>query len=183
MIISLSEYKNEFTPFLNRVFVTGEPAGLNGVGKCGRGPTISKEFTSEAALEAEKTLIASYIDSWVRGQLYLFACHYGFKPLEGCECSLIPTESQRYPLRAVDNGTPVNPMIVIDEQPVVNPVWISAPHEYFFGVSQDVLKLDGNVSRAFREEHQAYDFKINLMLHIPRESVCVERRPRADLTK
>lgn len=181
MIVSLSDYRNEFAPFLNRVFVTGEPAGLKGVGKFGRGPTISKEFTSEVALEAEKTLIASYIDSWIRGQLYLFACRYGFKPLEGCECSLIPTEYQRYPLRAVDNGTPVNPMIVIDEQPVVNPVWISAPHEYFFGVSQDVLKLDGNVSRAFRGDH--YAFKIELALHIPRGSVCVERRPRADLTK
>lgn len=180
MIISLTDYRNEFTPFLNLVLVTGEPAGLEGVGKFGRGPTISKEFTSEAALKAEQTLVSSYIDSWIRGQLYLFACRYGFKPLEGCECSLIPTERQRYPLRGNAEGVPVNPMIVVGSvHAEVNPLWKTAPNEYFFGV-KDVLKLDGNVSRAFRNDH--YAFKIELALHIPKGSVCVERRPR-DLTK
>lgn len=181
MIKPLSDYITETTPFLRRVFITGKQIGGRRAGKIGMGPRIpviadaeEQERAVTLAVQNEHTLVSCYIDSWIRAELYLHACNHGFKALEGCECAAIPQHEQLYPLRADASGKPIDPMLVESGYAVLNPLWKAAPKEFFFGVNQDVLKLDGHVSRALRGDH--YAFKIELQLHIPQNAVCVELR-------
>lgn len=183
MIKPLSDYITETTPFLRRVFITGKQVGGGRAGKIGMGPRIpviadaeDQERAIKLAVQAEHSLVSSYIDSWIRAELYLHACTHGFKSVEGCECSLVPRHEQIYPLRADAAGKPIDPLSVENGCAVVNPLWRVAPQEFFFGVRQDALKLDGHVSRALRGDH--YAFKIELAMRIPQSAVCVELRPR-----
>lgn len=177
MIKQLSDYRTATTPFLNRVLLTGSPA-FRGVGQMGYGPELHVLGGEEekAAEAGEFALVSSSIDSWIRGRLYLHACEFGFRAPDGCACELIPQSEQLYPLRADAAGVPVNPMIVKDRSAVLNPVWVVAPKEFFFSVSQDVIKLDGQVSRAYQKNR--FYFKFELALHIPQGSICVELKDR-----
>lgn len=187
MIRQLNEYITETTPFLRRVFITGKQVGGRRAGKIGMGPRIpvladkdDQERATTLALQTESTLISCYIDAWIRAELYLHACNHGFKSLEGCNCTVVPRHEQLYPLRADAAGKPIDPLSVENGYAVVNPLWRVAPQEFFFGVAQDALKLDGHVSRALRGDH--YAFKIELAMRIPQSAVCVELRPREIIT-
>lgn len=185
MIKQLNEYLTENTPFLRRVSHTGKEVNFKrGVGRYGFGPKIpvladkeEQEQAEKIALEAEHRLVSSFIDSWIRGQLYLHACEHGFTPIEGCACKLVPQHEQIYPLRADAEGKPIDPMLVRNGCAVVSPAWTSAPKEFFFAVDTDQIHLSGTVTRAFRGD--CWNFHIRLSMAIHNGAVCVEVRDRA----
>lgn len=173
MITSLKTYITPNTPFLARVLVTEKPAGLGSVDKFGFGPRFHSPAYEIMAIECENTLISTYIDSWIRGQIYLHCWKLRSTPILTCGCKLIEQSAQQYPLRFDSQNNIIDPVILKGMTVVeANPLWMNAAKEAVFGFEQDAVSLDGHVFRELYGDRSA--FKIDLSLHIPEGAVCMQ---------